>query len=240
MHRDFAAAAQRQAADRRDDGHVRVAQLQHRLLHELLGLVERVDARGDIAGEHALQVGAGAERVVARPDHQALVLLLGQLDRHLQAFADFHADRMHLGLDADDHHFDRRASTAGSRRPRAASCRPCRTSARCCPGRLRGSVGARTPAASGALRTLRRRIPRTFARVHATGLRHRPAEHPVRQRRLRQRLARGDVFLDPVRHLQPAGLLPQLEGPCFMPKPQRMAKSTSRAVSAMDARCTAA
>src|SRR5664279_1840382 len=38
-----------------------------------------------------------------------------------------------------------------------------------------------------------------------------PFEDPGRKRRLRERLAGVDVFLDPLRHLRPAGLLPELE-----------------------------
>jgi hypothetical protein len=47
--------------------------------------------------------------------------------------------------------------------------------------------------------------------VHATRLGHRTLEHPLGQRRVAQRLARVDVFLHHLRHVQPAGLLPQLE-----------------------------
>jgi hypothetical protein len=58
----------------------------------------------------------------------------------------------------------------------------------------------------------RGRIEGALLRVHAARLRDRPLEHPLRQRLLRQRLAGVNVFLDPLRHLQPARLLPQLEG----------------------------
>jgi hypothetical protein len=47
--------------------------------------------------------------------------------------------------------------------------------------------------------------------VHAAGIGHRALEHPLGQRRRRQRLAGVDVFLDPLRDLQPAGFLPELE-----------------------------
>ena len=59
--------------------------------------------------------------------------------------------------------------------------------------------------------SLRGRAPRALRRVHATGLGHRAFEHPGRQRRAAQRLAGVDVFLNPLRHLQPAGFLPELE-----------------------------
>ncbi len=55
---------------------------------------------------------------------------------------------------------------------------------------------------------LLRRVPRAFGRVHTLA----PIEHPVGQRRAAQGLAGIDVVLDPLRHLLPAGLLPQLEG----------------------------
>ncbi len=54
--------------------------------------------------------------------------------------------------------------------------------------------------------------PRALGRVHAAVFSHRAVEHPVRQRCLAQGLAGVDVFLHPLRHLLPAGFLPQLEG----------------------------
>ena len=47
----------------------------------------------------------------------------------------------------------------------------------------------------------------------AVRLGHRTFENPIWQWRIAQRFARVDVFLDPVGHLEPAGLLPQLKRP---------------------------
>ncbi len=47
--------------------------------------------------------------------------------------------------------------------------------------------------------------------MHAAVVGHRAREHPLRQRRVRERLARIDVFLHPLGHLLPAGLLPVFE-----------------------------
>ena len=72
-------------------------------------------------------------------------------------------------------------------------------------------------------------------------LRHRPVEHPVRQRRLAQRLAGVDVVLDPLRHLLPAGRLPDLERALAACRSPSASRSRCRVrVSAMSSRCTAA
>ena len=55
------------------------------------------------------------------------------------------------------------------------------------------------------------RAPRALGLVHAGVLGDRAFEHPVRQRRVAQRLAGIDVVLDPARHLLPTRFLPQLE-----------------------------
>ncbi len=87
-------------------------------------------------------------------------------------------------------------------------CRCGRVQARRRRARSRGSAGAGRPAAPTAAgtgpapgSTSLRRVCTPVAAV----------EHPGRQRRLAQRLAGVDVVLDPLRHLLPAGLLPQLE-----------------------------
>ncbi len=61
------------------------------------------------------------------------------------------------------------------------------------------------------LKLLRRRVPGAIGGVHATRLGHRALEHPLGQRRLAQRLAGVDVFLDHLGHVQPTGFLPQLK-----------------------------
>ena len=78
--------------------------------------------------------------------------------------------------------------------------------------------------------------PRAFGRVHAVAA----IEHPGRQRRFAQRLAGVDVVLSPTRPPASSRLPATARtGPASVPKPQRIAKSTSRALSAMSARCTA-
>ncbi len=117
---------------------------------------------------------------------------------------------MHLGLDAGDQHLvvqrpqsDRlvlvhRLAGAGRilrMRHRARS---------------RGSAGVRKPAAPTAAGTSS--APgSTSPRRCAPALRRRAIEHPIRQRRLAQRLACVDVGLHPFGDLLPAGLLPKLE-----------------------------
>ena len=64
---------------------------------------------------------------------------------------------------------------------------------------------------AGRLEAAGGRVPRAFRLVHAAALGHRALEHPGRQRRRAQRAPGVDVFLHHARHLQPAGLLPQLE-----------------------------
>jgi hypothetical protein len=51
----------------------------------LLGALDGADAANHEGGQHGLQVGAGAERLVARPDHHTLVVLLGHVHRQVQA-----------------------------------------------------------------------------------------------------------------------------------------------------------
>ena len=127
----------------------------------------------------------------------------------LQAFDHARVDGMHLGLDAGDQHLV-------VQRPQAHRVVLVQRLAGAWPGpgarrraRSRGSAGAGTPAAPTAAGTLPCvGFHEPSARVHALAA----VEHPVRQRRLAQRLAGVDVVLDPLRHLLPAGLLPQLEG----------------------------
>ena len=69
MHRHLAASPQRHAADGGHGGHVGVAQAQHQLLQFLFHRIDQARAAGHVAGQHGLQVGTDAERVVARPDN---------------------------------------------------------------------------------------------------------------------------------------------------------------------------
>ena len=65
----------------------------------------RADAARHEPRQHRLQVGSVGERVVGRPDHQALVAAFGQLDGLVQAFDDARADEVQLARDAGDEHF---------------------------------------------------------------------------------------------------------------------------------------
>ena len=55
--------------------------------------------------------------------------------------------------------------------------------------------------------------------MHTTGIGDRAFEYPLWQGRSAQRLAGVNVFFDPVRDLQPAGFLPQLEWPLLCAEP---------------------
>ena len=216
---DLASTTQRQAADGRNHRHRRIAHAQHCLLHELLGVVHCAYADRHECGQHRLQVGAHTEGVVTGPDHQSLVVLLGQLHRLLQAFAHLGTDGMHLGLDACDQH----PATGGACRVLVESPQPDagvfvhRLAGRPEIFRLAAQHGLRKQLARmhrqqpAGLELSGRRIPGACRRVNASGFDHGAAENPVRQRRVRQRLAGLDVFLDPPRHRQPPGLLPEFE-----------------------------
>ena len=211
MHGQLAATAQRQTAHGRHHRHVGVADLEHDALQLGLGFVNGGGATHHEAGQHGLQVGAGAERFVARPNHQGLVIALGQVNRLRQAFGHVRADGVHLGLDAGDQDLlvqrpqpDRavlvqRGAGLGKVRRLAAQ-----------HGLGEMLAGIDRQFALGH-ELAAARVPGTGGRVHAASLGHRALEHPVRQRRLAQRLAGGDVFLHHVGHFQPAGFLPQLE-----------------------------
>ena len=105
VHGQLATTAQRQATNGRDHGHVGVTDAQHGVLQLLLGTLNSADTGNHERGQHGLQVSTGAEGLVARPHHHGLVVLLGQINRHGQAFGHVGADSVHLGLDAGDHHF---------------------------------------------------------------------------------------------------------------------------------------
>ena len=222
VHRQFAAAAQGQAAHGADHRHVGVAQAQHHLLHKAFGVFYCGHAHRHKGGQQGLQIGAGAERLVARPDHQALVLAFGQVHSGDQAFADLGADGVHLGLDAGDQH-------------------PFTTSPVQCPGaqvvvfadggaglaevdtsfaqQAFGEVLARMHRQAAArLKHALARVPRALCGVHTTGLGDRALEHPGGQWRLAQRFAGVDVFLHHLGDFEPAGFLPQLEGALFHAK----------------------
>ena len=165
------------------------------------------------AGSSASRSAPAENTLVGRPDHQALVVLLGQLDRLRRPSITSGLIGVHLANECWRSALRRRASRARTSPSfLKASCRPFRHRARSRRARFRGTAGARTPASvRGATKRCCAGAPRAFGRVHAAGVGHRAFEHPRRQRRGRQRLAGVDVFLDPVRDLLPAGLLPELE-----------------------------
>ena len=102
MHGQLAATAQRDAADGRDHRHLRVADAQHCVLQLLLFRRNALAARLHEHRHQRLEVGAGGEHVVGRPDHERLVRTLGQLQRLQQALAHGRADEVQLRGDAGD------------------------------------------------------------------------------------------------------------------------------------------
>ncbi len=146
-----------------------------------------------------------------RPDHQAVELRLGQVQRLQQAVDHARADQVHLAGDAGDQHLAVQRPEpdfvvleqlgAGSDEGRGALT-----------GQRLGEVLAlvHRQLAARQVAALRRRS----TSLRACAPRHggdRAVEHPGRQRRAAQGLAGGDVFLHPGGHLLPASGLPQLE-----------------------------
>ena len=192
------------------------------MLHLVLSPVNGTDTGQHEGRQHGLQVGACREHLVGRPDHQALVAAVGQVQRQHQTFDHAGADGVHLGFDAGDEH-----ATSGALRVFGK-----------CPDadrlvfmqRLARRFGA---GCIGAQHTLgevlacihrqlahghelaRGRVPRALRRVHAAfaaiGLGHRASEHPIRQGRIAQGFACVNVGLDHVGHIQPTGFLPQFK-----------------------------
>ena len=186
IHRQFAAAAQRQAANGRHHRHRCVTQLEHHSLQFSLHAVQRVHAAGHERRQHGLQVCTGREHLVVRPDHHAFVAFLGQVHAARQAFGHVRADGVHLGFDAGNQHVAIRTV----QRPQAdrvvfmqrGACRGERLGLRA--QHVFREVLARIhrQAAAGN-EFLRCGAPRALGRVNATRLGHRPVEHPVGQRR---------------------------------------------------------
>ena len=181
---------------------------------------------------HLLQVGADRKgRVV--PDHQAVRGRARRAhDRLEQAVHDLLADGVHLGLDRHDadarvlrrRHHRRTPSFSHRVSPRSSAASPSTGS---------GRAGADTPAApprqggvGGAVITRRR--------MHALAPSNTQAGSGTPDIAGRRRCRR-----DGSGHRLPARGLPGLERPCAQPKPQRIARSMSRALSAMSPRCTA-
>ena len=211
VHRQLAATAQRQAAHGADHRHVGVAQAQHHLLHKAFGVFHRGHTDRHEGGQQGLQVGTGAEGLVARPDHQALVLALGQVHRRHQAFADLGAQGVHLGLDAGDQHLTVEGPGAQVGVFADGGAGGAEIGPRFAEQQLGEMLALVHRQAAAWLKHAFARVPRTLGGVHPTGVRHRTLEHPGGQRRFAQRLAGVDVFLHHLRHFKPAGFLPQLK-----------------------------
>ena len=209
----LAAAAQRHAMDGRNHGHLGVADAQHQVLQLLLHAFDGVGA-ADHEGRHGgFQVGAHAERRIARPDDHALEVGLGHVHGFHQRFHDFGADGVHLVLDAGDQ--DLAVQRPGAQRlgfgDRGAGRLPVGQAVFA--QQLLGEDLALVDGQHAAGHELALgRAPRALRRVHAASLGHRAFEDPLGQGRLAQCLAGIDVLLDHLRHFQPAGFLPQLEG----------------------------
>ena len=135
-----------------------------------------------------------------------------------QTGGDVGADGMHFGFDAGDQHlFVQRPQTHGRVFVQSAARRGRRSSLRALHifGKMLTRIDRQLTARYEGLRG---RAPRALRRVHTTGLGYRPFEHPARQRLAAQRLAGVDVLLNPLRHLQPTGFLPELERALFAAK----------------------
>ena len=138
---------------------------------------------------------------------------LGELDRLQQPVDHRRADEVQLGGDARDQHL-------AVERPDANV-----VVLEDLGARLSGAValGADDAVAERLALVDRQRARRDEARVRGAARAFGPMhagvaaaeafEHPRRQRRGAERLAGVDVFLDPLRDLRPAGLLPELERP---------------------------
>ena len=211
VQRDLAAAAKRDAADRGDHRHGRVAHAQHRVL-QFLDL--RQDAFAAALHEHRhhlLEVGAGREHVVRRPDHEALVLALGEFDGFRQAFDHALPDQVQLRGDAGDQHLAVERPDAHLVVPEHLGARAQRRRGACAEHRFAEDLALvhRQRARRDPARV--RGTPRAFGMVDTAVRGDRAFEHPLRQRRCAQRLAGVDVFLDPAGDGRPACGLPQLE-----------------------------
>ncbi len=196
VHLQFAAAAECQAAHCSDHRH-------ERIFHAQTGRLEvrdhRLQSRNLAAlheAEHALEIRARRERIAVLPDHQALEVFLGFVERALQAVEHGVVDRVHLGLERDD-------ADVVAKMPKAQAV--------VLPDRRTGiefladqCVGEDLAPVDRMARA--RLVLAAVRRVGACGVMH--AVHladPVRQRRAAHRLARSNVLGDPAGDLAPAG-----------------------------------
>ena len=105
----------------------------------------------------------------------------------------------------------------------------------CRPRPREGLAGVDRQAAGPAFEGAFSGAPGTFGGVHTAGVGHGPLNTQAGSGALAERLAGAmSSLIQPATCVQPAACQSS-KGPCFMPKPQRIAKSTSRAVSAMSA-----
>ena len=203
VHLELTAAAQGQAAHGGHHRHQRILDRLAGALEVVHHLFELVHLAGLQQAERTGQIGTGGEGLLLLPDHQALVVLLGALDRFLQAVEHVVGHGVHLGLEADhrdavavvphahavvlEHGFAR-AEALAQQRIREALALVHRQ------GRTR-QLG------------IARRAVAAFGGVHAVAA----IKHPVRQRGIAHALAGDDVIGDPLRDLLPAGRLPGFE-----------------------------
>ena len=211
MHGQFTATAQRHAAHRGDHRHGCIAQAQHRVLQLLFFRQDALGAELHEDRHQRLQVGASREHIVGRPDHQALVALLRQIDGLQQTFSHRRADQMQLGGDRSNQHFAvlrpdtqvlvlEQLGAGLQRRHRAFAEQALGESL----ALLMRQLGTRLEPTFG-------RTPGARRAVHAGVVGDRAFEDPGRQRSAAQSLAGSDVFADPFGHLFPARRLPELE-----------------------------
>ena len=225
-----------------DHRHAGIAHAQHHVL-QLLLLGASMRRRRDHEGrQHRLQVGADREHLVGRPDHQALVFLLGQLDRLQQALGHVGADGVHLGL-----------MLAISTSPSSVQRRTSSFFVIVVPAS--SGVGASAP--QHALGEQLARVHRQHARRHELACASRSTSlRACARRRLRPpglrtptpAAARCDSALPAsmsswihLRDLRPAGFLPQLERALLHAEaPAHREVDVARASRRWSARCTAA
>ena len=205
VHLEFAAAAQRQAANRRDHRHQRILDaLAGGLEVGNHGIKAREVARLQQA-QRAGQVGAGRERFLRLPDDHAAKIALGDADRFLQTVEHLVVDGVQLGLEAG--HGDAVAVVPEAQavvlehglawRGRFAQQRVREALAL-----VDGQGGARQLGVAA-------RAVAALCAMHAVAA----VEHPVRQRRVAHGLAGHDVVGNPFGYLFPARRLPGLERP---------------------------
>ncbi len=211
MHRELAAAAERQALHRGDHRHLRVFEDLRGALEFLDGLFEQIELPGRAGLADLLEVGADGERRGV-PDHHAVERRLGLAHGGEDAVEHLVAQRMVLRDDRQDAD----AGVDFRQPPQAHAVVPVERLA----GLLRRRLASTEYLFREQLAPIDRQIgarnvgapagrPGTLRRMHAgTAVRH-----PGRQRRAAHRHAGRDVGRDRLGDHLPAGSLPGLERP---------------------------